>query len=277
MKPIPIVFHLGPLAIHTYGIGLAVTFWFGYRYFARRLRDAGYSDEWLAGTFVAIVVSAIIGARIVHVIANLAFYQANPSQIIQIWNGGLSSFGGLGLAIPVGFLSARHRCPELTGAVAADLVAPVLTISWAIGRLLGPQLMYAGGGKATTDWFGMYYAGQSGKRLPVPIFQALECSAIFLAVILLERTLRSRGGPVGLVCAAAFGLWNLSRFFDEYLWLGPDNGTDAVEVTALVLFGLSVVVGVVLFVRQRGERTDYAAQIAAPTDDAPTAELRSGG
>lgn len=277
MKPIPVVFHLGPLAIHTYGIGLAVTFWFGYRYFARRLRDAGYRDDWLASTFVLIVVSAIVGARIVHVIANLSFYQANPSQILEIWNGGLSSFGGLGLAIPVGFISARHRCPELKAAVAADLVAPVLTIAWAMGRLLGPQLMIDGGGKATTDWFGMYYAGQVGKRLPVPIFQALECSAVYVVAILVERTLRSRGGPVGLVCAVAFGLWNLSRFFDEYLWLGPDNGTDAVEVIALVLFGLSLLVGVVLVVRHHGHPNDYSAQIAAPRVEDPTTESLSSG
>lgn len=277
MKPIPVVFHIGPLAIHTYGIGLAVTFWFGYRYFARRLRDAGYRDDWLSGTFVLIVVSAIIGARVVHVIANLSFYQANPSQIIEIWNGGLSSFGGLGLAIPVGFLSARHRCPELKASVAADLVAPVLTISWAIGRLLGPQLMVAGGGKATIDWFGMYYAGQVGRRLPVPIFQALECTAVFVVAILVERVMRTRGGPVGLVCAVAFGLWNLSRFFDEYLWLGPDNGTDAVEVIALVLFGLSLLVGVGLVLHNRGQSEDYAAKIAAPQIPEPTSQPLSGG
>ena len=48
VKPIPVVFHLGPLQIHTYGVGLAVTFWFAYRYFAKRLRDHGYPDTWFA-------------------------------------------------------------------------------------------------------------------------------------------------------------------------------------------------------------------------------------
>ena len=40
MKPIPVAFHIGPLEVHTYGIGLAVTFWFAYCYFERRLRHA---------------------------------------------------------------------------------------------------------------------------------------------------------------------------------------------------------------------------------------------
>ena len=55
MRPIPVVFHLGPLQVHTYGLGLAVTFWFAYRYLARRLRANGYPDAWLGGTFVWVV------------------------------------------------------------------------------------------------------------------------------------------------------------------------------------------------------------------------------
>jgi hypothetical protein len=54
-----------------------------------------------------------------------------------------------------------------------------------------------------------------------------------------------------VVCATVVTLWSLSRFFDEYLWLGPDNGTDAVEITALVLTGLGLVVIAVLLVRAR--------------------------
>lgn len=267
MKPIPVVFHLGPIAVHTYGIGLAVTFWFGYRYFARRLRDAGYRDDWLAGTFILIVIAAVVGARVVHVIANLSYYESSPSQIFAIWNGGLSSFGGLGLAIPLGFFSAHRRAPELKTSIAADLVAPVLAISWAMGRLLGPQLMVAGGGKPTTAWFGMYYAGEIGRRLPVPIFQSIECTAVFLLALLVERRVRMRGGPVGLVCATVVGLWNLSRFFDEYLWLGPDNGTDAVEITALVLFALALGVTIVLLTRfHRTEHPSSPADTLAPIE-----------
>jgi phosphatidylglycerol:prolipoprotein diacylglycerol transferase len=261
VRPIPVVFHLGPLAIHTYGIGLALTFWFGYRYFARRLRDAGYDDAWLTTTFIEIVVTAIVGARVVHVIANLSYYESQPSQILAIWNGGLSSFGGLAAAIPVGFLSARRRCPELRPSVAADLVAPVLSAAWAMGRLLGPQLMVGGGGKATTGWFGMYYSGEVGRRLPVPIFQALECGAVFVISLMVERVIARRGGPVGVVCSTVVALWSLSRFFDEYLWLGPDNGTDAVEITAVVLAALGLAFIGLLLIRDR-------RRLAHPLDEA---------
>ncbi|MGA2522442.1 MAG: prolipoprotein diacylglyceryl transferase family protein, partial [Acidimicrobiales bacterium] len=189
MKPIPVSFHLGPtpIVIHTYGIGLAITFWVAYRYFDRRLQARGYGTEWLTSAFVWIVVSAIVGARALHVLSNLSTYTADPGQILQVWHGGLSSFGGLLFAVPTGIVLTRRGCPELRALEALDIVAPVLMAAWGIGRLLGPQLMVAGGGHPTHAWFGMYYAGQPGKRLPVPILQAIDSFAIWGVLIYIER------------------------------------------------------------------------------------------
>lgn len=251
MRPIPVAFHIWHLEIHTYGIGLALTFWFGYRYFARRLRQHGYPDQWLAGTFVAVVVSAIVGARLVHVLANLSLYRSDPASVFSIWQGGLSSYGGLAFAIPVGFASARRRCPSLPASEASELVAPVLVSAWALGRLLGPQLMVAGGGKATNAWYGMYYAGEVGRRLPVPLFQAGECGAIFLIALWIERRVTSGRLPTGVVSATVFGLWGLSRFIDEYFWLTNDSGTDAVEIASLAMFVVGGVFALSMFIRSR--------------------------
>jgi Prolipoprotein diacylglyceryl transferase len=194
MRPIPVAFHIWFIEIHTYGIGLALTFWFGLRYTERRLRAAGYPWRWVTGMFLWVVVAAIVGARALHVLSNLtgsSGYLDHPGQIVAIWQGGLSSFGGLLFAVPTALVLTRRRCPELPLLRFADLMAPVLMACWGLGRLLGPQLMVAGGGHPTNQWFGMYYAGQVGRRLPVPIFQAMEDFAIFGALLLVERWLRS--------------------------------------------------------------------------------------
>ncbi len=253
MKPVPVVFHVGPLPIHTYGVGLSVTFLFAYWYFARRLRAHGYPAHWLEGTFVWVIVAAVVGARVVHVLANLGAYAGDPLQVFAVWQGGLSSFGGLALAVPVGLYHVHRRCPTLSLGRAVDLVAPVLVAGWAIGRLLGPQLMIAGGGHPTHAWFGMYYAGEVGKRLPVPLFQSAECAVIFLVVLRVERAVARRHGPVGVVAAAAAGLWGVSRFFDERLWLAyPGHpGALAVEVTALTLAAGGLLAVVTLLARAR--------------------------
>jgi phosphatidylglycerol:prolipoprotein diacylglycerol transferase len=285
MRPIPVVFHVGPLQVHTYGIGLAIAFWFSYRYFVRRLHRAGYATDWVATMFVGVVVSAIVGARALHVLSNLGYYGAHPADIPAIWHGGLSSFGGILFAVPVGILVARWRCPQLALGRAMDLVAPVLMAGWAMGRLLGPQVELAGGGHRTTQWFGMYYAGQVGKRLPVPLFQAAEDFGVFCVLLAVERSLarwpdgKARSGfPSGTVIGVGMVLWGTERFWDEHLWLGQDGHLGSVLVQAA---GIALVVsGLVLLAvtRRRWNRwlADGAPQ-APGTDPPPDALTEADG
>ena len=247
MKPIPVAFHIGPLEVHTYGIGLALTFWFAYHYFGRRLAARGHRTDWLAGMFLWVVLAAVVGARAVHVLANLSYYSHNPGDVLAIWHGGLSSFGGLLFAVPTGIALTKRGCPELPIGRALDLVAPVLMAAWAMGRLLGPQLMVAGGGHPTHQWFGMYYSGQVGRRIPVPLIQALEDFAVFCVLILIERRLdrwpdgSARAGyPTGVVLGSAMVAWGIERAVDEHLWLGEDGHLGSVLVQAA---GVGLVVG----------------------------------
>jgi len=297
VKPIPVAFHIGPLVVHTYGLGLAVTFWFAYRYFERRLRARGYPTNWVLPLFIWVVVSAIVGARALHVLANLSYYRSAPGQIFTVWHGGLSSFGGLLFAVPAGMLVTRRRCPQLKLGDALDIVAPVLALAWALGRLLGPQLMVAGGGHATHQWFGMYYAGQAGKRLPVPIFQAAEDLAIFSVLIAVERRLRRASGaegpaagydsagagaavssrvPAGAVVGTGMVLWGVERVVDEVLWLSYPGrlGDVLVEGAGIALSVAGVVVLTVFWRRWRawsGRR-----QPPAPSDTTQATTLEPG-
>jgi phosphatidylglycerol:prolipoprotein diacylglycerol transferase len=238
VKPIPVQFHIGPLVVHTYGIGLAITFYIAYKLFQRRLKNHNYPTEWLNSTFIWVVVFAILGARLVHVIANFGqIYEHNLIQIVEIWKGGLSSYGGLLGGFSAGIYKVKKALPRVNWSVLFDLVSPVLVVSWAIGRLLGPQLMIAGGGKPTNAWYGMYYADEVGKRLPVPIFQAIECFVIFLIVLQIEKY--TNKGPAGATALSAVILWNISRFFDEYLYLDtPSRLWDAVEVASVFLVAI---------------------------------------
>jgi phosphatidylglycerol:prolipoprotein diacylglycerol transferase len=268
MRPIPVAFHIWFLEVHTYGIGLALTFWFGLRYTERRLHQRGYPTGWVTGMFVWVIISAIVGARAMHVLTHLGDYTAQPTQVFAVWQGGLSSFGGLILAVPLAIVISRRRCPELPTLRFVDLMAPVLMACWGVGRLLGPQLMVNGGGHPTNQWFGMYYAGShpDQKVLPVPIFQAIEDFAIFGILLLVERWLRSRAptvasdgstvvpgasppAPAGIVLGAGMALWGLERFLDEHLWLGEIGqlGSQLVQIAGVALS----VAGLVLLASRR--------------------------
>jgi phosphatidylglycerol:prolipoprotein diacylglycerol transferase len=275
VKPIPVQFHIGPLDIHTYGIGLALTFWFALWYFERRLRANGYPTRWLTQSFLWIVAAALVGARVVHVAANFSVYAHDPFQALAVWNGGLSSFGGLLFGVPTGLYLAHRRCPELGLWTGLDLVAPVLIASWALGRLLGPQVMIAGGGHPTHSWIGLEYAGQVGKRLPVPLFQSAECFAILLVLWWVEGRVKAAGGPTGLVLSAACALFGLVRFTDEWFWLRyPGQAGDvAVEVGSLALFVVGLVAGTLLVLRHRrraGGAPGAEALHPVPSQEVPT-------
>lgn len=249
MQPIPVVFHLGPLTVHTYGIGLAITFYFAFKYFERRLVNNGFDAKWLQSSFLWIIGAAVVGARIIHIIANIGYYIHNPGEMVLIWHGGLSSFGGLALAIPVAIYLKSRRAPELPTATGLDLISPVLVASWSLGRLLGPQLMINGGGRPTNAWYGMRYAGETGYRLPVPLFQAFEDFVIFLILLQIEKYLRKHAAPRGALVGFALLLWSMPRFWDEYFWLAVPRLWDAVEVFSLMLIAASAIYLILLYKR----------------------------
>jgi prolipoprotein diacylglyceryltransferase len=127
--------------------------------------------------------------------------------------------------------------------------------------------MVNGGGHPTNAWYGLEYAGQVGKRIPVPIFQSLECFAILGILLLLERW--TRGRPVGLLVASAVALWSVTRFTDEYFWLAIPHLWDAVEVVALILSAVGFVAVAVLW--RRWSRSDEARPEGAAPEPGPGA------
>ncbi len=237
MEPVPTSFHVGPLLFHTYGFGLAIAAYVAYRYCEHRLNSRALGAERFGTFAVVMVLLGVLGARLAHIATNWSYYQAHPSQILSIWQGGLSSFGGIVLAAPVGYVLARKWWPTVPALVMADALVPAILAGWALGRFLGPQFMVAGGGHLTHQWFGLHYAQQVGKRVPVPLIQGAEDGLLWLSLIYWEHRRRLRAG---LITAVALTLWGLVRAYDErYLLAQGRSGSIAVQIAglALALFG----------------------------------------
>ncbi|MGH2719258.1 MAG: prolipoprotein diacylglyceryl transferase family protein, partial [Actinomycetota bacterium] len=104
---------------------------------------------------------------------------------------------------------------------------------------LGPQLMVSGGGRETTAWYGMAYAGQIGKRVPVPLIQAFDCLVIYAILLLVEARYRLRAN--GFMIATAATLYGLARFFEENVFLRQNDHVGGILVqstgVALVVIG----------------------------------------
>ncbi len=262
MEPIPTSIHVGPLTFHLYGIGLALAALITYSYARRRLERAGLSRAPWARFSVAVLVAALIGARAANVATNWSYYGPRPGQWLALWNGGLASFGGIGAGVPVALALRRRWWPEASLARFADAVVPALVAGWAIGRVLGPQFMYQGGGHLTHQWFGMRYAGQAGRRVPVPLIQGLEDGTLWLGLLAVQRRLRGRVD--GLVASLAMIVWGLVRTLDEHLLLGQHShsGSVGVQLAGLVLAASGVASALVCTRRGARQRVSPGARSA---------------
>lgn len=75
---------------------------------------------------------AIISARLYYVLFSLDYYSSNPSEIIQIKNGGLAIYGGIigGLVVILAFSKIRKlKLLDIT-----DYLAPIIAFCQSIGR-----------------------------------------------------------------------------------------------------------------------------------------------
>ncbi|MDE3223541.1 MAG: hypothetical protein KGL79_08910, partial [Acidobacteriota bacterium] len=142
----------------------------------------------------------------------------------------------------------RRWWPEVSLLRFADALVPALVAGWALGRVLGPQFMFQGGGHLTHQWFGLHYAGQVGKRVPVPLIQGAEDGTLWLLLVGLER--RGWGQLVGFVTGVAMVIWGAVRALDERLLLGQNSHSGSVGVQ-LAGVALSVAGLVVLLTRRR--------------------------
>jgi phosphatidylglycerol:prolipoprotein diacylglycerol transferase len=128
----PILTRFGPFFLYSFtavlgvgiGGGLAVAAWR-----ARRLPvDSGWVDTFLAG-----LVTGLIGGRLGFIWLEWNYFQERPSQIIQIWKGGLSYHGLLLAGLWGAWVWCIWRKRSFLRDV--DLLAPSLALISAFGWL----------------------------------------------------------------------------------------------------------------------------------------------
>ncbi|HEX2767086.1 MAG TPA: prolipoprotein diacylglyceryl transferase [Candidatus Limnocylindria bacterium] len=130
----PVAIEIGPIQVHWYGIIIAsavlVAGALGTR--VARWLNEDPEDGW--SMLLLVIVLAVIGARLYHVVHLWNdVYAKDPALIPQIWRGGLGIPGGVaGGALGI-FIYTRAR--GLNPARWMDVFAPALLLGQAIGRL----------------------------------------------------------------------------------------------------------------------------------------------
>jgi phosphatidylglycerol---prolipoprotein diacylglyceryl transferase len=129
----PVAIEIGPLQLHWYGIIIASAILVASLLASRVAVWLNEDPEGVWSMLLLVVVLAVIGARVYHVIHLWDHYSANPIEIPQIWNGGVAIAGAV-IGGAIGVLIAT-RANGLNPARWMDIAAPALLLGQVIGRL----------------------------------------------------------------------------------------------------------------------------------------------
>lgn len=224
----PVAINIFGLKIHWYALMYLLAFAMGYGLMILRLQHEPYRSittprPWTRTSIEDILLAAIIGVMVggrlgYTLFYNPAYYFANPLEILQIWDGGMSFHGGaIGVALGLAWFAFREKRPFLQ---VADFLVPAAPIGLAAGRFgnfINGELW---GREASADlpWAMRFPTGGDVLRHPSQLYQMLlEGVLLFILLWLYARKPRFRGQITGAFIAG----YGLFRFIAEF-WREPD-------------------------------------------------------
>src|SRR5436309_2412037 len=97
----PILFDLGPATIYTYGVLLASAYLLGLKLAMVRAKNRGLDQARVLDLGIYIIISALVGAKLLLVITDYKTFVSDPSELIALARSGGVFYGGLILAVGV--------------------------------------------------------------------------------------------------------------------------------------------------------------------------------
>lgn len=219
----PVLFRIGPLVVHTYGVLVASGFLAGITFAMREAKRVGQDPDRILDLCFYILVSAIIGARLLYIIVSWPIFVQDPMEAVRIWNGGLVFYGGfLGACLAAWWYVKSRRLPLWR---IFDILAPSIPLGQSIGRI---GCFFAGccyGKVCDLPWAVTYWDAESlapiGIRLhPVQLYSALNELVLFFVLVALRRHKHYDGQIVWTYVM----LYGITRFVFEF-FRGDERGS----------------------------------------------------
>lgn len=253
----PILFRipiLGGISVYTYGVLVATAFVVGIAWVNYEAKRVGQSSSKATDLVFYIILSAIIGSRILYIIlTDWQRFLDSPFIFFKIWEGGLVFYGGLIAALLVSIWYFRkYKLPILPY---CDTFAPGIAIGHSVGRL-GCLMAGCCFGKpaAIGAWYAITFSGHEHSFAPsgVPLYptQLMESMGeflIFWALFFLRYKKRFHGQIIGTYLI----LYGILRFTIEFFRGDMDRGfvvSDIISVSQLVSI-IMIAVGGSLYVK----------------------------
>ena len=224
----PKLLEIGPVSIYTYGVLLAAAYLTGLWFAIVRARERGMDGDRVMDLGIYIIVSALVGAKLLLLIVEFEHYWEDPAQLWTIVRAGGVFYGGLLLAVGVAFwFMRRHHLPIWA---TCDAFAPGIALGQAVGRI-GCLMAGCCYGFPTELPWGITFtnplaAANVGTPLgvslhPTQLYESGAALIILAALLFAER--RSTGFP-GRTFWSYLLLYSMARFAIEF-FRGDPRGT----------------------------------------------------
>ncbi|MDI6641616.1 MAG: prolipoprotein diacylglyceryl transferase, partial [Elusimicrobiota bacterium] len=217
----PELIRIGPITLKTYGFFVAVAFLVGMNYAKQRAKNTSIAVEVILDLSLWILVSGLVGARLLYVVLNWEFYKSRLLEVFYIWSGGLVFYGGVLFGFTVGVLYAIKK--KLKPWLLADILAPGIFLGVAIARIgcFSAGCCY---GKPTDLPWGIRFTNPASlvpesalglKLHPTQIYESIFCFLLFVGLHFLSTSNRKKfDGEIFLISMITYSIW---RFFIEFL------------------------------------------------------------
>ena len=129
----PILFHIGDFSLKSYGLLVATGFLAGIAVAVREARRLGHDTQIVLDLAFYMIIGAIVGSRLFYVATHFSYYQDHLLDIVKVWQGGLTFFGGFLMALAIFIWILKRR--RLPLGEFMDIFAPALAIGVFFGRL----------------------------------------------------------------------------------------------------------------------------------------------
>jgi phosphatidylglycerol:prolipoprotein diacylglycerol transferase len=207
----PVAVHIGPIAVHWYGLMYLLSFALGWLLAVHRGKTYPgiWNAEVVTDLLFYVALGVIVGGRIGYmVLYDLPGLIAHPLSLFKVWDGGMSFHGGfLGVLCATGWFCRKYKKRFFA---VTDFIAPIVPIGLAAGRL-GNFINGELWGRVTTMPWGLVYPnGGPLPRHPSELYELLlEGVLLFIVLWIYARKPRPKMAVsalflIGYACARIF-------------------------------------------------------------------------